>query len=134
MYLDEWRTSPRWFVHSVCGSYLDMAVLLLKIEGADVLCVNDVVSVATTPIRPTLDVFAIGFAQGVSMFNVFPIWKRGTIASDPDLPVEGHPKFYVDMPGRGGLSGAPVRSEEHTSELQSLMRISYAVFCLKQKK
>src|SRR3546814_11890179 len=31
--------------------------------------------------------------------------------------------------GRGGL-----RSEEHTSELQSLMRISYAVFCLKKKK
>src|SRR3546814_5965304 len=30
-------------------------------------------------------------------------------------------------------SGSPVRSEEHTSELQSLMRISYAVFCLKKK-
>src|SRR3546814_5781891 len=30
-------------------------------------------------------------------------------------------------------SGAPDRSEEHTSELQSLMRISYAVFCLKKK-
>src|SRR3546814_2657438 len=29
---------------------------------------------------------------------------------------------------------APDRSEEHTSELQSLMRISYAVFCLKKKK
>src|SRR3546814_7908315 len=29
---------------------------------------------------------------------------------------------------------APVRSEEHTSELQSLMRRSYAVFCLKKKK
>src|SRR3546814_2259336 len=29
---------------------------------------------------------------------------------------------------------APGRSEEHTSELQSLMRISYAVFCLKKKK
>src|SRR3546814_7316313 len=28
----------------------------------------------------------------------------------------------------------PIRSEEHTSELQSLMRISYAVFCLKKKK
>src|SRR3546814_2805354 len=28
----------------------------------------------------------------------------------------------------------PTRSEEHTSELQSLMRISYAVFCLKKKK
>src|SRR3546814_6371121 len=31
-------------------------------------------------------------------------------------------------------SRPPFRSEEHTSELQSLMRISYAVFCLKKKK
>src|SRR3546814_4694793 len=31
-------------------------------------------------------------------------------------------------------STVPGRSEEHTSELQSLMRISYAVFCLKKKK
>src|SRR3546814_19954566 len=31
------------------------------------------------------------------------------------------------------VCGAIVRSEEHTSELQSLMRISYAVFCLKKK-
>src|SRR3546814_3958087 len=31
-------------------------------------------------------------------------------------------------------NAAQVRSEEHTSELQSLMRISYAVFCLKKKK
>src|SRR3546814_10662031 len=32
-----------------------------------------------------------------------------------------------------GMGHAYVRSEEHTSELQSLMRISYAVFCLKKK-
>src|SRR3546814_7267227 len=31
------------------------------------------------------------------------------------------------------VPAAPARSEEHTSELQSLMRISYAVFCLKKK-
>src|SRR3546814_6743771 len=34
----------------------------------------------------------------------------------------------------GALASACRRSEEHTSELQSLMRISYAVFCLKKKK
>src|SRR3546814_4158820 len=33
-----------------------------------------------------------------------------------------------------GIAFYVMRSEEHTSELQSLMRISYAVFCLKQKK
>src|SRR3546814_2373132 len=32
------------------------------------------------------------------------------------------------------IAALPARSEEHTSELQSLMRISYAVFCLKKKK
>src|SRR3546814_5389794 len=36
--------------------------------------------------------------------------------------------------GGGGAVLGHVRSEEHTSELQSLMRISYAVFCLKKKK
>src|SRR3546814_10161527 len=48
------------------------------------------------------------------------------------LEVFGDANDYVGK----GLSGGRiiVRSEEHTSELQSLMRISYAVFCLKKKK
>src|SRR3546814_1608420 len=37
-------------------------------------------------------------------------------------------------PAPGDAHGFVARSEEHTSELQSLMRISYAVFCLKKKK
>src|SRR3546814_2116110 len=42
---------------------------------------------------------------------------------------------HASRPAPQGAVGAfsPVRSEEHTSELQSLMRISYAVFCLKNK-
>src|SRR3546814_1882943 len=52
-----------------------------------------------------------------------------------------HPHFHRVLPGdkrkeeiAGSLLPLPNRSEEHTSELQSLMRISYAVFCLKKKK
>src|SRR3546814_6492397 len=45
------------------------------------------------------------------------------------MPVDPHPKF----PDKSALE-VIMRSEEHTSELQSLMRISYAVFCLKKKK
>src|SRR3546814_18518717 len=37
-------------------------------------------------------------------------------------------------PADGRVPPREARSEEHTSELQSLMRISYAVFCLKKKK
>src|SRR3546814_7379874 len=59
------------------------------------------------------------------------------------LPVEADPPrplapFLLDrrifgISGRD-VTAADQRSEEHTSELQSLMRISYAVFCLKKKK
>src|SRR3546814_9142130 len=38
------------------------------------------------------------------------------------------------LAGKGPWRARHIRSEEHTSELQSLMRISYAVFCLKKKK
>src|SRR3546814_10126048 len=41
--------------------------------------------------------------------------------------------LYGFLPDAGLPLGFETRSEEHTSELQSLMRISYAVFCLKKK-
>src|SRR3546814_10590262 len=42
-------------------------------------------------------------------------------------------EHYCQSPATRGQLSAAERSEEHTSELQSLMRISYAVFCLKKK-
>src|SRR3546814_7109669 len=45
----------------------------------------------------------------------------------------GSTPTFSDLRFGAGI-GARYRSEEHTSELQSLMRISYAVFCLKKKK
>src|SRR3546814_8995964 len=41
--------------------------------------------------------------------------------------------MYISQSDKGELVLGAGRSEEHTSELQSLMRISYAVFCLKKK-
>src|SRR3546814_7930611 len=70
-----------------------------------------------------------------------PAWQRSAPAGQkvarrptrctngPELLHRGHSRKRTKK-GRGR---AP-RSEEHTSELQSLMRISYAVFCLKKKK
>src|SRR3546814_7012742 len=49
-----------------------------------------------------------------------------------DAIVERHLGHLLDM-RLAGFFRVGRRSEEHTSELQSLMRISYAVFCLKQK-
>src|SRR3546814_2528013 len=55
-------------------------------------------------------------------------WALYDLENDPDEMVN-----LVDDPKHAGLVARLKRSEEHTSELQSLMRISYAVFCLKKK-
>src|SRR3546814_8328775 len=69
---------------------------------------------------------------------------------DREADLDRAPRWEPRYPGSGRLAGkvaivtggdsgigraiCALRSEEHTSELQSLMRISYAVFCMKQKK
>src|SRR3546814_9711988 len=64
------------------------------------------------------------------------IWRRAGVAARARFVAAPGRHFNQgmtrDRPIRT-VSGCPARSEEHTSELQSLMRISYAVFCLKKK-
>src|SRR3546814_7327705 len=80
---------------------------------------------------------------------IFPTMRRGGRkvyafnVTNPRSPIyswsKGCPNATNDTGCDTGFSGIgqtraiPSRSEEHTSELQSLMRISYAVFCLKKK-
>src|SRR3546814_7236210 len=63
--------------------------------------------------------------------NIAEISSQLTAAGEPFAPGPVLPQLgqreFVDRNVR-------IRSEEHTSELQSLMRISYSVFCLKKKK
>src|SRR3546814_10410338 len=64
---------------------------------------------------------------GVSLHGLL---NRGASASLARLARGGLPRCPGPLPSPPALA---CRSEEHTSELQSLMRISYAVFCLKKK-
>src|SRR3546814_903798 len=60
---------------------------------------------------------------------------RGGTCSLSNLGMFGIDEMFpVINPPQALILGTAARSEEHTSELQSLMRISYAVFCLKKKK
>src|SRR3546814_4894471 len=60
----------------------------------------------------------------------YTLTTQAPTAAEPGPPGPIRRRKPHDFPT---LSGIALRSEEHTSELQSLMRISYAVFCLKKK-
>src|SRR3546814_7621611 len=66
-------------------------------------------------------------------------WQHPAIYGRRNEPMVNSPELsIIQKLARSATVGKPFtvseRSEEHTSELQSLMRISYAVFCLKKKK
>src|SRR3546814_6751391 len=75
--------------------------------------------------------------------GIFPAVRPGTRRNpsahsrlETDMSKRQSAKYKLDRRMGENIWGRPKspRSEEHTSELQSLMRISYAVFCLKKKK
>src|SRR3546814_8903388 len=97
----------------------DLAIALSTVDGktqwqtASTVETSSLFGAATPAIA--FDTVVVGFSSGELMAmrieNSRPVWQ--------------------DTLARTGIA---TRSEEHTSELQSLMRLSYAVFCLKQKK
>src|SRR3546814_2995408 len=79
-----------------------------------------VVGASPNPARPSNGVLAFLIAQGHNVIAVNPGHAGKTIHGAPVVAT------LADV--------EPPRSEEHTSELQSLMRLSYDVFCWKNKK
>src|SRR3546814_7024930 len=75
---------------------------------------------------PPLDVIVLLLAMQTGRYGFVP--DRLNEADQADEPGRREGMAEIALGRRQG------RSEEHTSELQSLMRISYAVFCLKKKK
>src|SRR3546814_4998665 len=93
----------------VCSSDLDGASILVGV------------------LTLVLIVIWIGDAQRCKGFHLQRLHRRG--GRIVDMIIADEMERTVDDQVR-----CMIRSEEHTSELQSLMRISYAVFCLKTKK
>src|SRR3546814_6306249 len=99
------------------------------------------ISTRTDTLFPYTTLFRSHNARGLAHLLAADHHAVVAVAFGADGDVELHPVVDViglrlaEVPGKAGSADhrAGERSEEHTSELQSLMRISYAVFCLKKK-
>src|SRR3546814_6710985 len=77
-------------------------------------------------VKPGNDSLAVGATAA-------PCWHRGSSRAISFAKIEAQ-GTRRGLRRHAGHTSAARRSEEHKSELQSLMRLSYAVFCLKKKK
>src|SRR3546814_7673663 len=114
----------------------------MRISGwSSDVCSSDLVETATTEdryyIRPNYETAKLHFKREPRFYADIGfdggIWfGQGNYDQENAWHVEGKLGQYS---GRARADGHSItRSEEHTSELQSLMRTSYAVICLKKKK
>src|SRR3546814_5424591 len=97
---------------------LPMLMVLLAIWN------NDFLGASTLAVLP--------YAHYLSRFPAY-LQQLAMESNGKQVTVDGEPVGVPTAPVVWGEAGTN-RSEEHTSELQSLMRLSYAVFCLKKKK
>src|SRR3546814_1267737 len=103
------------FATSIPAAVISMA-LLRYMAGSTILENNIVQTIASAAGTLAAIIFVLPGLVMVGYWQGFPLLETTAITM------------------LGGILGVLFRSEEHTSELQSLMRISYAVFCLKKKK
>jgi hypothetical protein len=96
------------------GSFVDIAALPVSLhEYVIPFFLNEQEFDDRISIYPGQDVFIIGYPLGVITGKPLPIWKRGTIASEPYIPIDGVQKMLIDTASRKGMSGSFVIAE-HT--------------------
>ncbi len=101
--------APLWFQHPIHGQRIDVAVLPFTcLPDLTVYPLNDCPMTDDMAFAVGHDVFILGFPLGLRAGGAFPVWKRGSVASEPDLDLEGLPVIMVDTATYSGMSGSPV--------------------------
>jgi hypothetical protein len=103
-------SGARWLEHPTFGRKVDVAAIDVSqfIEGFAIKCVNEIEGDAVLEAYPSQDVFIIGYPLGLIANAPAPVWKRGTVATDPNFNLDGLPMLYVDTATRKGMSGSIV--------------------------
>jgi hypothetical protein len=106
-------SEANWFEHPIYREQVDVAAIpintiLGRLEKNELIAaINQYACFEEMYFDVGSEVFVIGYPLGLTA-GKFPIWKRGSIASDVEVDLEGVPKMYVDTASRKGMSGAPV--------------------------
>jgi hypothetical protein len=102
------QSRPKWKEHNSLGSKIDVISMSLDVpEKYRIYPVNEY-DYTNFRLEVSQDVFIIGYPKGLYSTFHLPIWKRGSIASEPDLNLDDLPKLMVDSATREGMSGSPV--------------------------
>jgi Trypsin-like peptidase domain len=107
--LDQER-NPIWIEMPSFGKKYDIAAIEFQIDDPQisVCCLSSESSPYNHIPQVTSEVYIVGFPLGLAVNDKFPVWKRGSIATEMGIDYAGLPMFVVDSATREGMSGSPV--------------------------
>jgi hypothetical protein len=106
------NSEPLWIEHPKLGSSVDVACMKLPLEIAPYVIPMNILKASPLAINISSETFILGFPAKIGVKSL-PIWKRASIASEPNIDVDDLPKFYVDTLSAQGMSGSPVILRTH---------------------
>ncbi|TYO95747.1 trypsin-like peptidase [Geothermobacter ehrlichii] len=102
---------PLW-ISSMTYPEADLAIIPLPAEcskDCKVFCLSEEWANPRMKIRPATDISLVGYPYGYyDTANALPVWKSGTLASEPSVNFEEKPLVLVDVSAFPGMSGSPV--------------------------
>jgi hypothetical protein len=106
---------PKWLMHPNKNILVDVAMLPILPMGEELRprTPTEKETVRDMRLAPSLEVFILGYPLGLRVAELFAIWKRATVATEPNIDPEGLPIIYVDGSPTRGMSGSPVIAHAH---------------------
>lgn len=105
-------TGAHWLEHPTFGHRMDVGVLPIDFGPTRPFNARPLVTglggYEIEELRPTTDVFAVGYPFGIRPGGFTAVWVRGTVASEPNIDFDDRPCFLIDARTRKGQSGSPV--------------------------
>jgi hypothetical protein len=113
LYEDELFKNPIWYVHPKHGYLVDVIAIPFEsikksFSNIKMFPINKFSFDEKYEVEVSDEVFIIGYPFDITSGKDLPIWKRGTIATEPNIDLENLPKIFVDTASRSGMSGSPV--------------------------
>jgi hypothetical protein len=111
IFRDSQMLEPIWYEHPIHKKAVDVVAIPLSreiTESYKLFPINEITFESEFKEEVADEAFVIGYPFFDVTYVQMPIWKKASIATEPDIDIDGLPKLLIDTATRQGLSGSPV--------------------------
>jgi len=113
LYKNNDTSKPLWFIHPKYGYDVDVvAIPLVNVEDVPnhikMFPINKFHFDNDVFVEVSDDAFILGYPYEIKSGRELPVWKKGSIATEPSIGIDNLPKMLIDTATRPGMSGSPV--------------------------